>query len=569
MYDRVNNLVRWGAFTVAALVLLLGGLALYASHQYLDASSWVNHTTTVIGEIRAARVMLGPETPYEKGQTIPLSVSAILNQVNRMAQLTADNPVQKKVVEDLRGLFSRGNGTDTIAADPATLQEAHALLGRMQSEEYRLLSVRTSTQAGASRRAALAASALCGALLVVGLIMAMAARRQFRLREKAESTLQTEKDDLTRYSRELALVSAGSELIQAAQDEAQLNAAVAQILREMLPEASGYFALVSPSKDLVEVCESWGGGQVPEAFHPTDCVALQLGRKVHRNESLVHIPCKHVNPCSDCICMPLRSPTGFLGILHVESATVIPTKRAESIGLFAAQVTLGLTNLRMREALRSQSVRDPLTGLFNRRYFDETLQREIAGYRREGTPLSILMLDLDHFKKVNDSFGHAAGDDALRALGRLMRTSFRESDVICRYGGEEFAVVLLNSDLDSAYAKAETFRRMVEQTDFSWNGRDIGRMTASVGVACCSEFDVPDQLVQASDAALYQAKRMGRNSTFVCSGAPGVLPAVKPPTPLESIWANAIDTSLTNERAVGRGSQFRVLPINAQPPRLA
>jgi diguanylate cyclase (GGDEF)-like protein len=239
----------------------------------------------------------------------------------------------------------------------------------------------------------------------------------------------------------------------------------------------------------------------------------------------------------------------------------------ESIGLFAAQVTLGLTNLRMREALRSQSVRDPLTGLFNRRYFDETLQREIASYRREGTPLSILMLDLDHFKKVNDSYGHAAGDDALRALGRLMRTSFRESDVICRYGGEEFAVVLLNSDLDSAYAKAESFRRQVEQTDLGSNGRDMGRMTASVGVACCTEFDFPDQLVQASDAALYQAKRMGRNSTFVCSGRAGVLPAVKPPTPGEPVWPIAADGSLTNERATGR--HFRVLPINAPPSRPA
>jgi diguanylate cyclase (GGDEF)-like protein len=534
VYDRVNNLVRWGAFTAATLVLLLGGLALYASHQFLDAASWVNHTTAVIGEIRAARVMLGPETPYEKGRTVPLSASAILNQINRIAKLTADSPLQRKVVEDLRALFSRGNAPDALAADPATLQKAHALLGLMQSEEYRLLSVRTGCQAAASRRASLAASALCGALLVVGLIMALAARRQFRMRETAESTLQAEKDDLTRYSRELALVSAGSELIQAAQDETQLNAAVAQILREMLPEASGYFALVSPSKDSVEVCESWGCGQIPEAFHPTDCVALQLGRKVHRAESLVHIPCKHVNPCSDCICMPLRSPTGFLGVLHVESASIIPTKRADSIGLFAAQVTLGLTNLRMREALRSQSVRDPLTGLFNRRYFDETLQRELAGYRREGTPLSILMLDLDHFKKVNDSHGHAAGDDALRALGRLMRSSFRESDVICRYGGEEFAVVLLNSDLDGAYAKAENFRHLVEQTGFSWNGRDIGRLTASVGVACCTEFDLPDQLVQASDAALYQAKRMGRNSTFVCSGQPGVLPAVKPPSAREA-----------------------------------
>jgi diguanylate cyclase (GGDEF)-like protein len=270
------------------------------------------------------------------------------------------------------------------------------------------------------------------------------------------------------------------------------------------------------------------------------------------------------------MCIPLRSPTGFLGVIHVQSSSAIPIKRADSIGLFAAQVTLGLTNLRMREALRSQSVRDPLTGLFNRRYFDETLQRELVAYRRDGSPLSILMLDLDHFKRVNDSFGHAAGDDALRALGRLMRASFRESDVICRYGGEEFAVILLNSDLGSAYAKAENFRHVVEQADLSWNGRDMGRMTTSVGVACCAEFESPDQLVQASDAALYQAKRMGRNSTCVCSSQPGSMPSVQAPVTPESVWPNAAtDASLTSERSANRGLPSRVHPINELPSRPA
>ncbi len=567
MRNRVYKLVRWGAFTSGALVLLLCGLAFYFSHQFLDATTAVNHTAAVIGEIRNTRSLLEKLEKTALGQQPSVSISAILDQFDRATQLTRDNPLQQQNAQDFRRLVSQAAGHDNPAADLPTLDAAHALLGNMQAEEYRLLTARTRNLADVSRRAAIAVSALCGALLIVGLIMALAARREFRLREIAEQTLQAEKQDLTRYSRELALVSAGSELIQAAQDEAQLNAAVAQILFEMLPEASGYFALVSPSKDIVEVCQSWGDGQVPEAFHPSDCVALQLGRKIHRSESVVHIPCKHVKPCSDCICMPLRSPTGFLGVLHVESSSPIPTKRADSIALFAAQVTLGLTNLRMREALRSQSVRDPLTGLFNRRYFDETLQRELAAYHRDGAPLSILMLDLDHFKRVNDTFGHAAGDDALRSLGRLMRSSFRESDVICRYGGEEFAVILKNSDVGNAYAKAESFRRVVEQADLSWNGRDMGRMTTSVGVACCAEFDDSDQLVQASDAALYQAKRMGRNSTCICSNQPGSIPAIQAPTTPESIWSKATDTSLTNERSASRGSMSRVLPINAPPSR--
>jgi diguanylate cyclase (GGDEF)-like protein len=566
---RIYKLVRWGAFGAATLVLLLCGSALYFSHQFFAATSWVDHTTAVIGEIRATRTLLGPETPYERGQSIPVNVSAILNQFDHVVQLTRDNPVQQRNVQDFRSRFSPGAGPDAAVVRQDTLQAAHNVLGHMQTEEYRLLSLRTASLAEASRNAAIAVSALCGALLIVGLVIAIAARREFRLREEADQTLLSEKQDLTRYSRELALVSAGSELIQAAQDESQLNAAVAQILREMVPESSGYFGLVSPSRDMVEIGGFWGFEKIPESFPPSDCVALQLGRKIHRSESLVHLPCRHVHGDSDCICLPLRGATGFLGVLHVESTTPILKKRAESIGLFSAQVTLGLTNLRMREALRSQTVRDSLTGLFNRRYFDETLQRELASYRRDGAPISVLMFDLDHFKKVNDTYGHAAGDDALRAMGRLMKSSFRESDVVCRYGGEEFSVILINTDLTKAYSKAESFRRLVEQNELSWNGRDLGHLTASIGVASCTEFEEPECLVQAADAALYQAKRMGRNSTCVCSNQQMPMPAIKGPTPQEPVWTMATDTSLTNERTAALGGTSRVLPINAPPSRPA
>ncbi|KAA6459227.1 GGDEF domain-containing protein [Acidobacteria bacterium AB60] len=562
MPARNHKLVRWSALTSAAIVLLMCGLAVYFCQQFFQDTRWVTHSTAVIGEIRATRAQIDRILAAPAGQP-PVSIAVVLDQFDRAAQMTRDNALEQQSCQDFRRLLSKVNGRDP-QADLANLQGAHAILGNMQAEEYRLLTVRTRTQAEASRDAALAVSALCGALICLGIIMTLAARREFRLRAKAEKALQADKDELTRYARELALVSAGSELLQAAQDEKQLTRAVAQILGEMLPEASGYFALLSPSKDIVEICESWGDNPVPNAFPPSACVALQLGRKVHRSESLVHIPCKHVNPDADSICMPLRSPTGFLGVIHVESANPIATKRADSIALFTAQITLALTNLRMRDALRSQSVRDPLTGLFNRRYFDETLQRELAAYRRGGASLCVLMLDLDHFKRVNDTFGHAAGDDALRALGRLMRSTFRESDVICRYGGEEFAVILMNADLESAFAKAEMFRSAVERIDISSQGRDLGRMTTSVGVACCSEFDDAAKLVHAADAALYQAKRRGRNGTCVCSLESGALPAIQPSLALETHWPNT-DTALNSERA--HRTTSRILPISAPPTR--
>lgn len=568
-YRRIHKVVRRSALGSAVLVLLLGACALHFSYDFFNATSWVNHTTEVIAQIRGTRVLLRTLEPNPTpGPRNPASASVILNQFDRVTQLTRDNALQQENALEFRRLLSSQRDRDGTL-DASTVQAAHALLGNMQSEEFRLLAVRVQSQIAASRNAAIAVTILCVALLIVGLILAVAARREFRLRATAEKTLQLEKQELTNYSRELALVTAGSELIQAAEDEARLNAAVTQIVREMLPESNGYYGVVSPSQNSVEIAGSWGSGQVPKSLSLSDCAALQLGRKIHRNESLVHLPCRHVHGNADSICIPLRGPSGSLGLIYVESADQISKKCADSIGLFAAQVTLGLINLRMRETLRGLSVRDSLTGLFNRRYFDETLLRELACYRRDGAPISILMLDVDHFKRLNDNFGHAVGDDALRALGDLMRASFRESDVICRYGGEEFAVILLNSDLASGYAKAESFRRTVERADLSWNGRDMGRITASIGVACCTEFGETDAIVQAADTALYQAKRMGRNSSCVCSSLPVPMPVVQAPALGDSAWPIGADTSLTNERAAGRGSFSRIQPITSPPTRPA
>lgn len=541
--------VRTGALLAAVLVLILLGLALRFSYEFVDANSQVNHTTEVLSEIRSTRVLLGtPGATALSGPAASIRTSALLDQLGHLAELTKDNPRQQISVRDFRSLFADGNPPgDGARLAPERLTSANVILDRMQGEEIRLLAERTRRQSDATQNASVSMISFCSALLILGLATTWAARREFRRRESAEAILLQEKQELTRHTRELALVSAGSELIQAAQDEYQVNDAVATVLRDLLPESSGYFGLISPSKDLVEVSCSWGDGPVPEAFPPESCVALQLGRQIHRSEALIQVTCAHVQSSADYICMPLRSASGHLGILHVESATPLNRKAANAVNLFASHVALGITNLRMREALRNQTVRDSLTGLFNRRYFDETLQREVAHSRREGKPLSVLMIDVDKFKKCNDTFGHAAGDEALRGFGRIMRSVFRESDVVCRYGGEEFAVIMVDASLQNAYTKAESFRKLIADTELTAAGISIGRMTASIGVACSNEFGPPGDLVHAADSALYHAKRMGRNATWVCSDVAGLLPAVpSPETPDLRPATPPTDTSLTN-----------------------
>jgi diguanylate cyclase (GGDEF)-like protein/PAS domain S-box-containing protein len=175
---------------------------------------------------------------------------------------------------------------------------------------------------------------------------------------------------------------------------------------------------------------------------------------------------------------------------------------------------------KLEEMLRNQAVRDPLTGLFNRGYLDETLTREIARVVRTSLPLSLVMLDLDHFKRLNDTFGHPAGDDVLRQCARLLMNSVRRDDVACRYGGEELVLILPDMDVERAVERAEHLRAAIGQLAITAGGRSVGAVTASFGVA---GFPVHGEgglaLLAAADAALYQAKTRGRDRVVVASQA--------------------------------------------------
>jgi diguanylate cyclase (GGDEF)-like protein len=161
--------------------------------------------------------------------------------------------------------------------------------------------------------------------------------------------------------------------------------------------------------------------------------------------------------------------------------------------------------------LRDQAVRDPLTGLFNRRYLKETLQREIARARREDLPIGIMIMDIDEFKNVNDVYGHNAGDRLLQAMADMLKTNIRAEDIVCRYGGEEFVIVMPGASLGVAYERAELLRQNVDQMWVPYEG-ELLHVTISLGVAAypLHGTDGEDALIRA-DRALYQAKQAGRN----------------------------------------------------------
>jgi diguanylate cyclase (GGDEF)-like protein len=185
----------------------------------------------------------------------------------------------------------------------------------------------------------------------------------------------------------------------------------------------------------------------------------------------------------------------------------------------AEQSALALANLRMRDVLKVQSIRDPLTGLFNRRYMEESLDRELRRTIRKGSSLGILMIDVDHFKSLNDTFGHEAGDVVLRSLGVLLKAHFRGEDIVCRYGGEEFTVILPEASQEIAQQRSSALCEATKQMLVQHRGQPLRAISLSIGIAIFGEHGTTaEALIRAADSALYMAKARGRDQVVVVDG---------------------------------------------------
>jgi diguanylate cyclase (GGDEF)-like protein len=227
------------------------------------------------------------------------------------------------------------------------------------------------------------------------------------------------------------------------------------------------------------------------------------------------------------VCIPLSAQGDTLGVLHLRTNpehVVLLEKRhdggvgpAQQLGVtLAEQAALAMANLKLRDTLKHQSTRDPLTGLFNRRYMEESLERELGRSSRKDRPLSIFMVDLDHFKKFNDTFGHEAGDLMLREFAYHTQKRMRGEDIVCRYGGEEFVVILVETPLGTAQKRAEQLVEDARRLSVLRRGQSIGGITLSIGIAGFPQHGASvESLLRAADRALYRAKEIGRDRLVV------------------------------------------------------
>jgi diguanylate cyclase (GGDEF)-like protein len=231
-----------------------------------------------------------------------------------------------------------------------------------------------------------------------------------------------------------------------------------------------------------------------------------------------------------CACrwLPRGKPRGVLCLMLPAAAKASQSEIDEQLqvlkrqgGAVGERISLALANLRLREVLRTQSIRDPLTGLFNRRYMEESLERELRRAMRNEQTVALMMLDIDHFKRFNDTFGHQAGDTLLRTLGDFLSQRTRGQDVACRFGGEEFALILAGASSDDAVKRSRLLREELQQLSVSHSGQVLGRITFSIGIAAYpGNAASTEELIRAADGALYRAKADGRDRICVATNSP-------------------------------------------------
>ena len=324
---------------------------------------------------------------------------------------------------------------------------------------------------------------------------------------------------------EIDLLEQLIDLLQACFSVDEADTALKPLMQQLFPQEVGAIYVISSSQNLVEAIALWAPpeaianwGALPltsdPIFTPDECLSLRRGQ-AHLVEDTHHgLLCQHVRPNSlavETLCIPMMAHGETLGVLYIGSlyrGRITEIKAlAETV---AKHISLALANLKLRDTLNHLRLRDPLTKLYNRHYLEESLEREIQRSIRQRLPLGLILLHIDRFEDFKDRLGHAAGDVLLREMGLFLPNQIRESDLACRYRGEEFLLLLPEASLETTQEQAEQLRQNIKRLNFEYHGQALGTLTISGGVVSLSEHGLTAKtLLQAANAALRQAKEQG------------------------------------------------------------
>lgn len=554
---RKANITNWAGLLVAATIFVgVGAGVLWGVQRFIADARYVSHTNEVIASVDAFEARLRDAESAQRGYLLTSDVDYLVAYrsnheqlqplLDRLHTLVADNPAQRARVEQMQQLETqrleqiRGNleryrrgGLEEARAGIddevlAVSSQIRLMAQQLIATERQLLARRDqSSQRSALTLRVLAVIGIPLGIVLLGLVylrllgeMRRRSRAEQRNKEAA-ARLQQSLAESERHRSGLAELTRYAGLLQNSHNADEAVALTTQLLSRLLPGSGGTVYRIRASRDYAEQLAVWGTHVVDSQalVPPEHCWALRRGQ-IHLNSAdEVAARCQHLaaaepGSAGQLACIPLTAQGVQVGFVYISSTEPALMRRMELVHAAAEQLSMTLHTISLQEKLRVQSIRDPLTGLFNRRYLEESLVRELARCERRGLPFSVLMLDVDHFKTFNDTHGHPGGDALLAALGKLLQAQLRTEDIACRYGGEEFTVLLPEASVEQASARAAQLLDAIRALRVEHMGHELPAITASIGIAAAGR-DSAEQLLQRADQALYRAKRQGRDRALV------------------------------------------------------
>lgn len=541
-------------FFIAIVLICSVVSSVYVSFTQMNhQKSRVEHTYTVISTLQETISGLSDVQGSVRGYIITgqedylapyhLAMPKVEDALSRLGGLISDNPEQS---DRYKSLQSHVVQRVKIAADAIEtyrdkgqkiaiesikggsgkreMDEIHAIVADMIAEEKRLLESRKTAVENFS--ALTLVSGAAGVIVCVCILLTVffLIHREFRFRAKTENSLRDAVDMMERHNAETNLVSRMGDYLRGCRERSEVYNVISENLPALFPQSWGSISVFNEERTSLVPAMSWN--KVPEGaeaeFEPEDCWALRQGRGhlVLPDNSAPTCPhLEHVDKKNVSFCLPMQAQGETIGQIYfgavAAEAKHVGRHEMGTMRRITEQISLALANLDLQQALKEQSIRDPLTKLYNRRYLDETFARELARMQRNKSTLCVLLMDIDHFKKVNDTYGHEAGDAVLIEFAKMLSNKVRKEDIACRLGGEEFVLVLPDAPLSLGQARAEEVCEATRNMIIKYQGQAIP-VTVSVGVSMAPDHaKTGEELLNLADQCLYKAKRDGRNRVIV------------------------------------------------------
>lgn len=535
------------AAVTSCVMVLVAGFLIYSNTQALSSiKDSVAHTQELLTLLQstsqqADRVEFGTRIyalnkDENKRDMARISAFEMEAGARQLKSLVADNSQQTQNVENLTTYIQTLNSDiqKMSAQDqpPAeSLLRCRETLKLMTEQEQMLLKQRNQSSEHRYIISLTTEWAFVGFFLIKVLALFGFLLREALLRRNIARLATLTSQDLTNSVHALEEAALESRLLASCSDELQLCVQVDQIYRlaadclnRMVPGTSGSLCMINHSRNMLEVFSTWGSSamETGETFTSDSCCGLRLGQLRWRSPGVSEIHCTHFPGAAPAryLCVPLVAQGETMGVLYVEciqdEAHLAIMHHMIGMRQILLLTGLAVAALHLRQKLENQAIRDSLTGLFNRHFMEVVLQREISRAARQHGSLAVFMLDVDHFKRFNDTHGHAAGDAMLKAVGETFQANVRTEDTVCRYGGEEFTIILPGISHEVACLRAELIRLAISRLRVPLQSGACGETTISIGMAFYpSDGTVAEPLLYKADQALYLAKLKGRNQVAV------------------------------------------------------